>query len=90
MSHQVHDEIIAEGPEESTAEAMTIVKQCMQRPFKQVPSFCSRPSLPDPKNHASHFSNNLHPSLEIRLTSQPLLVDLAVDAKAARTWFEAK
>jgi DNA polymerase I-like protein with 3'-5' exonuclease and polymerase domains len=55
FQYQVHDEIICEGPEESTAEALSIVKQCMMFPFKQ-----------------------------------PLLVDLIVDAKAARTWFEAK
>lgn len=32
---QIHDEIICEGPEESTDEAMVIVKQCMESPFRQ-------------------------------------------------------
>ncbi len=32
---QVHDEIIAEGPEESTTEALAIVRACMSRPFKK-------------------------------------------------------
>ena len=31
---QIHDEIIAEGPEETVDEAMLILKQCMQQPFK--------------------------------------------------------
>ena len=52
---QVHDEIICEGPLESTDEALAIVRACMQRPFRE-----------------------------------PLLCDLVVDAKHARTWFEAK
>jgi DNA polymerase I len=30
----IHDEIICEGPEEHTEEAMSIVRQSMQYPFK--------------------------------------------------------
>eukprot|EP01083_Nonionella_stella_P224061 797889_1 len=32
---QIHDEVILEGPTESTEEASAIVKQCMERPFQQ-------------------------------------------------------
>lgn len=32
---QIHDEIIAEGPEESAEEAFEIVRQCMEHPFKE-------------------------------------------------------
>lgn len=52
---QIHDELILEGPEESTEEALSIVTNVMSNP------------LPE-----------------------PLLVDLVVDAKAAKTWYEAK
>jgi DNA polymerase-1 len=31
---QIHDELICEGPEESSEEAMVIVWDCMSRPFK--------------------------------------------------------
>jgi DNA polymerase I-like protein with 3'-5' exonuclease and polymerase domains len=54
---QVHDEIIAEGPEESTGEAMAIVKQCMQRPFKQVPMFFQISCF------HSNFLSHVHPSI---------------------------
>lgn len=33
--NQVHDEIIAEGPEQSVSEALLIVKECMSRPFAE-------------------------------------------------------
>lgn len=52
---QIHDELILEGPEESTEEALNIVVDVMSHP------------LPE-----------------------PLLVDLVVDAKSAKTWYEAK
>jgi DNA polymerase-1 len=52
---QIHDELILEGPEESTKEALSIVTHVMSNP------------LPE-----------------------PLLIDLVVDAKAAKTWYEAK
>ena len=52
---QIHDELILEGPEESTEEALSIVTHVMSHP------------LPE-----------------------PLLIDLIVDAKAAKTWYEAK
>lgn len=35
LLYQVHDEIIAEGPEDSTEEAMGLVKSSMQSPFKE-------------------------------------------------------
>ncbi len=52
---QIHDEVILEGPEESSVEALERVKQDMMRPFQE-----------------------------------PLSVELVVDAKCARTWYEAK
>lgn len=52
---QIHDELILEGPEESTEEALDIVTRVMSNP------------LPE-----------------------PLLIDLVVDAKSAKTWYEAK
>mmetsp|Transcript_10885 Transcript_10885/g.32322 ORF Transcript_10885/g.32322 Transcript_10885/m.32322 type:complete len:124 (+) Transcript_10885:3-374(+) len=55
MVLQVHDELILEGPEESKEEALAIVIDCMEKPFKQ-----------------------------------PLSVDLTVDAKSAKTWYDAK
>lgn len=33
MVLQVHDELILEGPEGSAAEALEIVRQCMEHPF---------------------------------------------------------
>lgn len=32
---QIHDELICEGPEESVHEAFSIVKECMEKPFKK-------------------------------------------------------
>ena len=56
---QVHDEVMLEGPEESAADALEIVKECMENPFDGF-------------------------------GLKPLRVRLEVDAKSAKTWFQAK
>ena len=56
---QVHDEVMLEGPEESAADALEIVKECMENPFDGF-------------------------------GLKPLRVQLEVDAKSAKTWFQAK
>lgn len=52
---QIHDEIILEGPEETTQEVLIIVKEIMKNAL-----------------------------------DEPLLVDLDVEVKAAKSWYEAK
>lgn len=52
---QIHDELIFEGPEETSIEAKERVVHLMEHPL-----------------------------------DEPLLIDLIVDAKIAKTWYEAK
>jgi DNA polymerase I-like protein with 3'-5' exonuclease and polymerase domains len=81
----VHDEVMLEGPRETAAEAKARVVAAMENPWAVLRSHWAAGDDPWPStDNAWAWARGRE------FGGRPLRVELAVDCKAADTWYDAK